>query len=178
MPEAPARSWPGVLALIAGVVGVLTFTAFLSTTGHVPKSLAYSSNLLFAVYTQAPLISGFAGAAAVLFAAIALRRASQALGAAIVGVGLGIAIFVVVMASAASLSSPSTGDAIDAAGFPSLRATPPVIGLAAALVGTAFFLFRARNVSGYRPAIAAAVMGAVVAFYWVMDLVIFNALSQ
>ena len=178
MPEAPARSWPGVLALIAGVVGVLTFTAFLSTTGHVPKSLAYSSNLLFAVYTQAPLISGFAGAAAVLFAAIALRRASQALGAAIVGVGLGIAIFVVVMSSAASLSRPSTGDAIDAAGFPSLRATPPVIGLAAALVGTAFFLFRARNVSGYRPAIAAAVMGAVVAFYWVMDLVIFNALSQ
>ena len=165
----------GLAALIGAAISVGEFIGFMSITGQVPKSIAYRPNLLFDLYMQAPVISGFAGAAAVGLAAIALRRTPSVLWASTVGAIVGVALFNAFMVIAStvmsSMASPKLEGPLDFTSFPSAAPSPPAMAMAALVVALPIVLARMPGVAGRRQAIAALVLGAAVGFYWLYNIV-------
>jgi hypothetical protein len=165
----------GLLALIVAVLSVGEFVGFMSITGQVPKSIAFRPNLLFDLYIQAPLISGFGGAAAVALGMLALRRTPAVLWGSTVGGIVGIALFnatmVVAFTVMSRLAPPKLQGPTDFTGFPSIAPSPPAIAMGALVIGVTLVMARMRNVSGRRQAIAAMVLGAAVSFYWMFNIV-------
>lgn len=169
-------NWPGLLALLMALVGVLTFIVFMSVSGQVPKALAYRPNLLFELYMSSPLISGLAGASSAVIAILALRRGSGPVWAAVVGAIVGIAVFNVVMVVVAHIMLAAAPVSVDGQGFdvpkfPSFVFTPPAAAMGTLVIGTSAALARLRGAAGHQPAIASLIMGGAVAFYWLLNLV-------
>ena len=158
------------------MVSGLTFITFMSTTGQIPKALAFRPNLLFDVYIAAPLVSGLLGVAAVVVAVVALALAKGPVGGAIAAALAGTAFFVLVMVTVArvefSLAPPSA--ALDGPPFPSIAVAPPAIAMAALGIGIAAVLAAMKRASGNRPAIAALTIGAAVGFYWLLALALLS----
>lgn len=174
-----AAGWLRVSAFLMAAISVAMFVTFMSISGPIPKAIAYSSNLLFAVYWWAPLVSEVAGVVSVVLAIVALRGSSRGLKFALVGVAIGILLFFFVTIFAASLMStlappPIDGKVVAPASFPLLVLSPPVIGIAVVAIAAVAVLSRLRGVSGLRPAIASMVTGGVVSAYWLFSLLIFS----
>lgn len=152
------------------MVSGLTFISFMSTTGQIPKALAFRPNLLFELYNAAPLVSLLLGVAAVVLALVALALARGPVGGAIAGALAGTALFVAVMLAVSrlefTLAPPSA--VLDGPIFPSFAVTPPAIAMTALGIGTAAALVAIKGASRHRPAIAALTIGAAVGFYWVL----------
>ena len=171
--------WLGVSAFLMASISVAMFVTFMSISGPIPKAIAFSSNLLYAVYLRAPLVSEVAGVVAVVLAIVALRGSSRGLKVAPVGVVIGILLFFFVTILDASLVStlapPPIDDKVVApATFPLFVLSPPVIGIAVVVIATVAVLSRLRGVSGLRLAIASMVTGGVVTAYWLFNLLIFS----
>lgn len=170
------RKWPGIVALLLAAVAVTGFIAFMSVSGQIPKSLAYRPDVGFELYIEAPVISGLAGTSSVVAAILALRLASAPLWAPIVAATVGVALFDAVMVIAAQVmlvAAPVVPEATDLAvpHFPSFASSPPDVAMAMLGVGTSAVLARTKSAPGQRPAIAALILGAAVASYWLFNLV-------
>jgi hypothetical protein len=173
-------SWLGASALVMAAISLVTFGMVMSISGPFPKAVAYSPNLLFAIYSVSPTISAVSGVVSILIATIALRRASLALEVAAIGIAIGILLFFFVTILAANVMStvapaPPEGKGLAASSIPLIALSPPVVGMAAVLIGVVAVLSRLRGVSGLRPAIAALITGGVVTAYWLLNLVMLSA---
>ena len=171
--------WLRVSAFLMASISVAMFVTFMSISGPIPKAIAFSTNLLYAVYLRAPLVSEVAGVVAVVLAMVVLRGSSRGLKAALVGVAIGILLFFFVTILAASLVStlappPIDGKVVAPASFPLLVLSPPVIGIATVAIAAVAVVSRLRGVSGLRLGIASMVTGGVVTAYWLFSLLILS----